>query len=239
MSICVQSELIQFLFLLVFLQCVVILLVVLMNYKKIKLMLDIVFPTCRKLLVEKSLKRISFLQFNDVLIVGAGRDPYRYMFSKTCRYVTLDVSYVPGVTQIVADAHVLPVPKESFDCILASEVFEHLHDPVDFINKAYEALKPGGHLILTVPFMFHQHADPFDYWRPTKQTLIEKSTLFSSCEVCSQGNRLHAISDLVTTAFYPNAIFYFARILNHLLCAFSAKSSNSTAPTGFLAVMRK
>jgi len=161
------------------------------------------------------------------------------MFSESCRYITMDICPVASVTQVVADAHVLPVKKESFDCVLASEVFEHLFDPVVFVNAAFDALKPGGELILTVPFMFHQHADPHDYWRPTMQMFRHYGTSFSSCEIYAQGNRLHVISDLVTTAFYPYPVFYPLRIFNHLFCLFKRQRGESTAPTGFLVVLTK
>jgi SAM-dependent methyltransferase len=210
-----------------------------MNYRKFKIVIDFVFPTCRKLLVEASLRRFDFSCSEDVLIIGAGSDPYRHMFSPSCRYITMDIAPINGITQVIADAHSLPVKNTAFDCILASEVFEHLFNPIAFVNAAFDALKPGGKLILTVPFMFHQHADPHDYWRPTRQALIYYCANFSSCDVYAQGNRLHVISDLFTTAFYPWPIFYPFRILNHLFCLFNKVSGKSTAPTGFLVVVTK
>jgi len=209
------------------------------NYRKIKIAIDFLFPTSRKLLVESSLCHFDFNSFEDVLIVGAGTDPYRKMFSRSCRYITMDIAPVDGITQMVADAHVLPVKSDSFDCILASEVFEHLRNPVTFVNAAYDALKPGGTLVLTVPFMFHQHADPHDYWRPTRQALGYDCKDFSSCEIYAQGNRLHVMSDLLTTSFYPWPVFYPLRIFNHLFCYFNKVNGKSTAPTGFLVVVTK
>jgi SAM-dependent methyltransferase len=203
-----------------------------------KIMLDYLFPTSRKLLVNASVNRINFDFCNDVLIVGSGADPYRKFFSKTCRYVTLDI--VPNKdVQLVADAHELPVQKESFDCILATEVLEHLHDPHLFIDAAYVALKPEGMLVFTVPFMFHQHADPNDYWRPTKQTIYNLCSSFSLCKIQSQGNRLHVLSDLITTAFYPYPVFYPLRIINHLLLFLGGTFQKTTAPSGYLVVANK
>ena len=206
-----------------------------MNFKKI---LDYVFPTSRKLLLNESLNRINFSFCEEVLIVGAGSDPYRKYFSKTCEYITLDIVPKKDV-QLVADAHELPVQKESFDCILATEVLEHLHDPHLFIDAAYVALKPGGILVFTVPFMFHEHADPNDYWRPTKQALEKLCYSFSLCKIQSQGNRLHVLSDLITTAFFPCPIFYPLRIINHLLIFLSETFQKTTAPSGYLVVANK
>ena len=36
-----------------------------------------------------------------------------------------------------------------FDLLTAFELFEHLHDPPSFLEKAYDLLKPGGYLFIT------------------------------------------------------------------------------------------
>jgi len=110
-----------------------------------------------------------------------------------------------------------------------------------FVAQSYDALAPNGVVILTVPFMFHQHADPADFWRPTRTALTEAFAQFSEVKVTSQGNRLHAMSDLLTTAFSPYPVFYPLRIFNWLLniIVFSSKERESTAPSGFLVVAKK
>lgn len=40
-------------------------------------------------------------------------------------------------------------PDERFDLMTAFELFEHLHDPLPFVEKAYNLLNPGGYLFLT------------------------------------------------------------------------------------------
>jgi 2-polyprenyl-3-methyl-5-hydroxy-6-metoxy-1,4-benzoquinol methylase len=41
---------------------------------------------------------------------------------------------------------------ETFDAILSVEVIEHLYSPRVFVRRAFEALKPGGLLIVTTPY---------------------------------------------------------------------------------------
>ena len=53
---------------------------------------------------------------------------------------------------IVADAYYLPFKKSCFDAIIASEIMEHVYDPKLFIIKLLEVLKPGGKLIITIPY---------------------------------------------------------------------------------------
>jgi 2-polyprenyl-6-hydroxyphenyl methylase/3-demethylubiquinone-9 3-methyltransferase len=40
----------------------------------------------------------------------------------------------------------------TFDAIVALEVIEHLYDPRRFVARAFEALEPGGSLILSTPY---------------------------------------------------------------------------------------
>lgn len=40
----------------------------------------------------------------------------------------------------------------AFDRVVALEVIEHLYDPRAFLRRAFEALKPGGRLVLSTPY---------------------------------------------------------------------------------------
>jgi SAM-dependent methyltransferase/uncharacterized protein YbaR (Trm112 family) len=53
---------------------------------------------------------------------------------------------------LVADVYNLPLNENSVDCIVASEIMEHVVDPELFISKLYRAMKPGGKLIVTTPY---------------------------------------------------------------------------------------
>lgn len=61
----------------------------------------------------------------------------------------------------------------SFDTILSSSVLEHIwkHDVV--WREMARTLKPGGHLILTVPFVYALHEAPHDYFRWTRFALLK------------------------------------------------------------------
>jgi SAM-dependent methyltransferase len=201
------------------------------------------FPTSRRLLVERDIKNCSCNDYRRVLVVGAGHDPYRNSFPAAEQYVALDILPVQGITDVVADATSLPLDDNSFDCVAAFEVMEHLENPIRLIEEAYRVLTPGGVLLLSVPFAFHQHADPSDYWRPTRYTLEQATSEFETSDVFSQGNRLHVISDLITTAFAPRSVLWPLRIFNHLLVLVFGKSlvrgNRGTSPSGFFVIARK
>jgi 2-polyprenyl-3-methyl-5-hydroxy-6-metoxy-1,4-benzoquinol methylase len=40
----------------------------------------------------------------------------------------------------------------AFDVIIATEVVEHLYDPYDFASGCFEALRPGGRVVLSAPY---------------------------------------------------------------------------------------
>ena len=52
-------------------------------------------------------------------------------------------------TQAVGDS--LPLADASFDCILISEVIEHLEAPQVSLREAVRVLRPGGRLLITTP----------------------------------------------------------------------------------------
>ncbi|HRO41479.1 MAG TPA: class I SAM-dependent methyltransferase [Flavipsychrobacter sp.] len=53
---------------------------------------------------------------------------------------------------IVADVFEMPITQESVDCIVASEIIEHVPDPKKFLSELFKILKPGGRLIVTTPY---------------------------------------------------------------------------------------
>ena len=56
-----------------------------------------------------------------------------------------------GLNIISGDYVKLSEFSQQMDCIMCSHVLEHVHDPLDLLQKLRSALKPGGHLLLTLP----------------------------------------------------------------------------------------
>ena len=107
-----------------------------------------------------------------MLDYGAGDRPYEEMFlSKFSTYIAAD--YAPsnerheGIPDIIIKEGKVNLPDETADCVILTEVLEHLYNPREVLNDLHRILKPGGHLIGTVPFAVSQHEQPYDYHRYT------------------------------------------------------------------------
>lgn len=106
----------------------------------------------------------------NILDVGAGRGDFEALLAGH-DYLALDVYPYPE-TDIVCDLTVInPFRPNSFDAILLMNVLEHVFDTQRFIASLTHALKPGGKLIIAIPFMVKMHQEPLDFVRYTHYAL--------------------------------------------------------------------
>ena len=103
-----------------------------------------------------------------MLDVGCGQKPYQNLFDGL-EYCGLEIADRGGVVRKEADFHydgkVFPFGANSFDSVFSSEVLEHVFTPQAFLDEIYRVLKPGGYFLLTVPFIWDEHEQPYDYAR--------------------------------------------------------------------------
>jgi SAM-dependent methyltransferase len=59
----------------------------------------------------------------------------------------------------------------SFDLVIADQIFEHLQWPTRAARNISDMLRPGGHLIIAVPFLLRVHNSPIDCTRWTETGL--------------------------------------------------------------------
>lgn len=118
-----------------------------------------------------------------LLDVGCGSKPYQALFTVDA-YVGLDIDSEASRKRGIADHHydgnVFPFADASFDSILCNQVLEHVFNPNGFLEEIVRVLKPGGKLLLTVPFVWDEHEQPYDYARYSSfglRALLEKQGL--------------------------------------------------------------
>lgn len=115
------------------------------------------------------------------LDVGCGGQPLRALLTASgYSYASLDVEQNAAGTVDFLAAIDAPLPAEltarSFDFILCTEVLEHVANwPTAFANLA-RLLKPGGRLLISVPYIWVPHEEPADFFRPTSWALTHHGT---------------------------------------------------------------
>lgn len=118
----------------------------------------------------------------DLLDVGCGRKPYRSLF-QVKSYVGMDIeqsghTHEDEDIDVFYDGKKFPFEPGSFDAVLCNQVFEHVFNPEEFLQEITQVLKKDGQLLLSVPFAWDEHEQPYDYARYSSfalQFLLEKN----------------------------------------------------------------
>lgn len=109
-----------------------------------------------------------------VLNAGCGnRDISRFLLTHQATAVDhCDLhSSIPGAMQ--CDLGRIPRSECSYDSILCNAVLEHVRFSSEVLQELRRLLKPGGHLVLTIPFLQPFHPCPGDYRRFTREGMTE------------------------------------------------------------------
>ena len=85
-------------------------------------------------------------------------------------FLNVDYYHLKGVS-LRADVHHLPFREKSIDAVQCMQLLEHVKSPERMIAALHEALKPGGEVFLTAPFMYPYHEAPIDLNRWTQEGL--------------------------------------------------------------------
>lgn len=72
---------------------------------------------------------------------------------------------------IYSPLHQIPLENNSVDTILCIAVLEHVENPEEILPEFFRVLKPGGHLVASVPFLQPEHKIPTDFQRYTEDGL--------------------------------------------------------------------
>lgn len=157
------------------------------NKPKIKKLLDTVHYDyghwARTVLYRECFKLVQELKPSelDVLEISAGKiwQPLGFRSYTEANYPEFDVCS-------------MALPKQ-FDLVIADQVFEHLLWPYRAGRNVYEMTKPGGHFLVTTPFLIKMHEVPVDCSRWTelgmKHLLAECGFPIEKIRTGSWGNR--------------------------------------------------
>jgi SAM-dependent methyltransferase len=135
--------------------------------------------------------------------LGCGNVPYFEWYKEQVEEITC-VDW-PGTLHsakhidVFADLNqALPLTSESVDCVLLTSVLEHISEPQILLKEIRRILKKDGHLVLSVPFLYHLHEEPFDYYRYTPHGLkyLAKETGLEIIKVEHYGSAFGVLVDI-------------------------------------------
>jgi len=137
-----------------------------------------------------------------ILDLGCGARPYEPLFApRASTYVGVDGRAGPGV-DVVAPADAVPLPDASFDCVLCSQVLEHVPRPEAVIREVHRLLVPGGTALVSTHGVARYHPNPDDLWRWTHagfQRLLETAAPWAQVRVRANGGAAGALVYLAGT----------------------------------------
>jgi len=139
-----------------------------------------------------------------LLDLGCGKAPLYVVYRPQVTSITcIDWTISPHGTShvdIAADLNTgIPVPSGSVDTVLCTDVLEHIKDPFTFCKEMARVLAPNGVAIISVPFMYWLHEEPYDYFRYTKYCLGElcKQNGLKVLQLSTYGGPLAVVLDIV------------------------------------------
>ncbi len=129
--------------------------------------------------------------------------------------VNLDVEPGP-VVNVVADAHDIPFPDHTFDLVISQAVLEHVRDPHFMVSELARILKPGGWILVDVPFLWPIHMRS-DFFRYTPMGLAELLHEFEAVKTGTNAG-LASATALINTQFWATLLSFGNPRLYRMLC---------------------
>lgn len=124
---------------------------------------------------------------------------------------------------VFADAATLPFASSSADAVICLEVIEHLSDYRAALHEFFRVLKPGGTLVLSMPFLYPIHDAPHDYQRLTEHGLRRDMAMagFEILRLNKSGHAIHA-SGLLFNLALTGGLYTRRRLLDYAMLPFVA-----------------
>jgi SAM-dependent methyltransferase len=157
----------------------------------------------------------------DVIDLGGhGNSEYVKMFKGTFTRTTANLS--PDADIKCDFEKPLPIPAYIYDAALLINVLEHIFEYRRLLEETHRILKPGGRVVIIVPFMFPYHPSPGDFHRYSA-TALERAlaaSSFSNIEVTPLGTGLCAARWLFVERLLPRPLRFLSIIAVPLTAGF-------------------
>lgn len=107
--------------------------------------------------------------------IGCGAKPYKELLAPfVSEHLGVDhpaTLHDKSNIDLVGTAYDIPVRSSTFDSALCTSVLEHLEEPELALRECHRILKTGACAVYSVPFIWHLHEEPRDFFRYSKYGL--------------------------------------------------------------------
>lgn len=142
---------------------------------------------------------------------------------------------------------ILPLPNESFDTILITDVLEHIYNPHILWSEMSRILKPNGKILMGIPFLFNLHEEPYDYFRYSEfaiKMFCDKNSL-QILSIVSIGGTPEVIINLIAKHLgFSRTLSYVTRVVGKTImslqiCKSISLKTQRKFPLGYCVVAQK
>ena len=160
-----------------------------------------------------------------ILDVGCGSMPYKELFSAASEYVGLEIdteaNRIANRADFFYNGSTFPFEEASYDGIVCNQVLEHVFNPDRFLLEIHRVLKLDGYMLMTVPFVWDEHEQPWDYGRYSSfglRSLLKKNG-FTVIEQRKTNADVRVLFQLINAYIYKVTLTQSAKF-NLLVCVF-------------------
>lgn len=202
------------------------------------------FYFARKGLAQEISRAAQHIQ-GKTLDIGCGLKPYEGLCHSS-QYSGLEIDNEWNRKNKKADyfydGNHFPFNDEEFDSVISSQTFEHIFNPDSFLDEVHRVMKKEGVFLLTLPFVWDEHEQPYDFARYSSfgimhllakhgfQVIFHKKTM-NDVRVIFQVINMYLYKKLVPKNIYIEVllVFFFItpfNILGELLALVTPKNND-------------
>jgi len=171
-----------------------------------------------------------------ILDAGAGLKPYERFFQHcdydSCDFANCDQFYgniddgrrdnIAGRHTYICPLDHIPVPDNTYDFVLCTEVLEHVPSPSAVLREMFRVLKKSGTLFVTVPQGYGIHGEPYNFFYFTRfgLDLVLKEAGFEVIQIQERGGYFYYLYDRLANAI-PRIVLGYKKHMSLMMFALS------------------
>jgi len=171
-----------------------------------------------------------------ILDAGAGLKPYERFFQHcdydSCDFANCDQFYgniddgrrdnIAGRHTYICPLDHIPVPDNTYDFVLCTEVLEHVPSPSAVLKEIFRVLKKSGTLFVTVPQGYGIHGEPYNFFYFTRfgLDLVLKEAGYEVIQIQERGGYFYYLYDRLANAI-PRIVLGYKKHMSLMMFALS------------------